>query len=76
MSGAKIVLDLEREHDGLKERHAEVVAFLREVGEKDPRSGGFIAERVLAYLGEPSNMLVAALAAGRAVLGDEGEGRK
>ena len=65
MSVTGLVRGLEREHEALLRRVAETVAFLRTIGDKDPRTGPFIAERVLAYLGEPSNK------AWRAVHGEE-----
>ena len=54
---AKEVLDMQIELKKLKKKHKETVTFLRTVGEQDPRSGGFIADRVLNYLHEPSNYL-------------------
>jgi hypothetical protein len=58
MSIAQQVRELEEELEKFKRLQARAVEFLREVGPKDPRGGSFIAERVLYYLGEPSNYVL------------------
>ena len=58
MSISNQVHELEREFKTLQELHDRTVEFLRKIGDKDPRGGGFIAERALSYLGEPSNYLL------------------
>jgi len=58
MSVAAKVYELEKEFKKLKKIHDRTVKFLRSIGPKDPRSGGFIAKCVLRDLGEPSNYLL------------------
>ena len=58
MSIAQQVLELERELAKFKRLQARAVEFLREIGPQDPRDSTFVAERVLYYLGEPSNYVL------------------
>jgi hypothetical protein len=46
-----VVGQLERDFEALRRRVWDVEAFVRDIGPKDPRSSGFIAERVRVFLG-------------------------